>query len=201
MNDDWLALTVRPPWSWAIAHGPKDVENRTGGASRWRRAQGRKLMIHAGSGWSVWGQGSPLVTGAWWGLGPCSTRLGSQCTPEPFYLAKPDRVAGMLVHPSIAHPDPRFRIHHAAVVATCRVVDVHDAEPGCCTSPWAEWHYTDAAGVRHTDVVHLVLAERIALPHDGVGWRQGRLGLWQPPAELVEDVEDEMPATATRGAA
>lgn len=182
MTTEWLALTVRQPWAWAIAHGPKDVENRTGGASRWRRAQGRKLMVHAGSGWSMSGARSPLVARAW---------QGPEGGAWPGIPA-PDRVAGMLVHASIACAYPERRIHHAAVVATCRVVDVHDAEPGCCTSPWAEWHYTDAAGVRHTDVVHLVLANRWALPHDGVGWRQGRLGLWHPPAELVEDVEDAL---------
>lgn len=104
-------------------------------------------------------------------------------------MAPPERVGGMLVHPSIAMPDPRLRVHGAAIVATCRVVDVHQAEPECCPSPWAEQHYTDAGGVLVRRVVHLVLADRRPLPHDGIP-AKGRLGLWHPDPELLADVLD-----------
>lgn len=40
---DWRALTVRPPWSAAIVHGPKNVENR----NRQTRRRG-PILIHAG---------------------------------------------------------------------------------------------------------------------------------------------------------
>lgn len=183
----WLALSVRPPWSWAMAHGPKDVENRTGGAARWRRAMDADgLLIHASAGWSKRGAASPVLCDQWWRL---AGFLGGGT------MRGPERVAGHLVHPSVALADPRLRIHHAAVVAACRVVDVHDAEPECCPSPWAEWTYTDAAGQLRSDVVHLVLANRQALPGDGIP-AKGRLGLWRPDPELLADVLDELGAAA-----
>ena len=37
------ALTLRPPWAWAMIYGGKDVENR-----RWRTAYRGPLLIHAG---------------------------------------------------------------------------------------------------------------------------------------------------------
>ncbi len=37
------ALTLRPPWAWAVIYGGKDVENR-----RWRTAYRGPLLIHAG---------------------------------------------------------------------------------------------------------------------------------------------------------
>lgn len=36
------ALTIRPPWAWAVIYGGKDVENR-----RWRTAYRGPLLIHA----------------------------------------------------------------------------------------------------------------------------------------------------------
>lgn len=189
----WLALSVRPPWSWAIAHGPKDVENRTGGVALWRRALAAEgLLIHASAGWSR--RGAQRVAPEWWGkAGHAPATLTEDWGATP--LPSPDRVAGMLVHRSIAMPDPQLRIHHAAVVAACQVVDVHQAEPQCCPSPWAELHYTDAGGQLRRDVVHLVLANRRALPHDGIP-AKGRLGLWRPDPELLADVLDDLPAPA-----
>src|SRR5258708_35090327 len=39
------ALTIRPPWAWAIAVAGKDVENRT-----WQTSHRGLLAIHAGKG-------------------------------------------------------------------------------------------------------------------------------------------------------
>jgi hypothetical protein len=41
------ALTVQQPWAWAIIHGGKDTENRSG-FPMWRRAAGQTIAIHAG---------------------------------------------------------------------------------------------------------------------------------------------------------
>lgn len=60
---DHRLLTVRHPWAWAIVHGYKDVENRTGGAARWRRAVG-PLWIHSALTPSRRGDASPLVRAA-----------------------------------------------------------------------------------------------------------------------------------------
>jgi hypothetical protein len=57
------ALTVKVPWSFAIAHGSKRVENRS-----WPPPSSlTELAIHAGarSGWDDAGEFSPLVIGAW----------------------------------------------------------------------------------------------------------------------------------------
>lgn len=57
------ALTVKVPWSFAIAHGSKRVENRG-----WPAPPGlTELAIHAGarSGWDYGGEDSPLVQEAW----------------------------------------------------------------------------------------------------------------------------------------
>lgn len=53
------AITVRPPWSWAICHG-KNVENRV-----WQRSYRGPLAIHAGKGWDEDGEDSLLVQRAW----------------------------------------------------------------------------------------------------------------------------------------
>ncbi len=37
------ALTLRPPWAWAVIYGGKDIENR-----RWRTSYRGPLLIHAG---------------------------------------------------------------------------------------------------------------------------------------------------------
>jgi hypothetical protein len=62
MGEPMRALTVRPPWSWAIAHGGKTVENR-GYPTRYRGL----LAIHGGarSRWDPDGQASALVREAW----------------------------------------------------------------------------------------------------------------------------------------
>lgn len=44
-------LTVQPPWSWAIAHGGKTVENRTD-----CKSYRGELFIHAGRRWSTRGE-------------------------------------------------------------------------------------------------------------------------------------------------
>ena len=52
------ALTVRQPWAEAIVDGHKPTENRSQGFPKTFRGI---LLIHAGKGWSVRGQRSPLI--------------------------------------------------------------------------------------------------------------------------------------------
>lgn len=71
---DWRALTVRQPWTWAICHAGKDIENRTwpippkhlarpcsdcldwmaefGEATECSEPEPFRVMLHAGKGWS-----------------------------------------------------------------------------------------------------------------------------------------------------
>jgi hypothetical protein len=46
MAETLRTLTVRQPWPWAMAHGGKDVENRT-----WNTAYRGALAIHAAARW------------------------------------------------------------------------------------------------------------------------------------------------------
>lgn len=54
------SLTIKPPWSWAITHSTKRVENRT-----WQRPFRGTIAIHAGKGWDEDGQDSALVRLSW----------------------------------------------------------------------------------------------------------------------------------------
>jgi hypothetical protein len=53
------ALTVKPPWSWAIIYGGKDVENRT-----WKTDYRGELLIHSGKAWSTEGASNTMVKNA-----------------------------------------------------------------------------------------------------------------------------------------
>lgn len=55
-----LALSIQQPWAWAIAHGPKRIENRT-----WTRPYRGPIAIHASRPWDENGEDSPLVRTAW----------------------------------------------------------------------------------------------------------------------------------------
>lgn len=43
-------LTLVRPWDYAIAHGPKRIENR---GSHWRSIKGKLVAIHAGQRWDA----------------------------------------------------------------------------------------------------------------------------------------------------
>lgn len=77
-----------------------------------------------------------------------------------------------------------------AVIAVAELVDCHP-DQGCCR-PWGESEYAEAGGRNRTAVWHLVLDEvrRLAEP---VPCR-GALGLWRPPAEVVEAIGREAAA-------
>ena len=58
------AITVKQPWAWAIAHGQKDIENRT-----WGTGYRGPLAIHAGAGWDEDGAYDKRVLRALHGFG------------------------------------------------------------------------------------------------------------------------------------
>lgn len=101
------ALTVRPPWSWAITYGGKTVENRS-----WTSQHRGELAIHAGKNWDPAGEHSPLVRQAWLAAGHA---LGDLNARNPVFSL------GAVV----AVPD---------LVDICTVRDVR-TDCGCC--PWA----------------------------------------------------------------
>jgi hypothetical protein len=117
------ALTVRLPWSWAITHGQKDVENRTWPAPSWLDT----FAIHAGalSGWDTDGEFSPTLRRAW--------EKWAATLPAGNVAAVPIRRAAL-------------HIDHSAIVAVVRLADCHDATGAktCSCSPWSaprSWHW------------------------------------------------------------
>lgn len=120
------ALTVRPPWSWAIEHGGKTTENRT-----WQTHYRGLLAIHAAAvgSWDQDGEKDPRVRLAWraW--------------------------ARQLPHPNVARAWPdrgSLHITFGAVVAVADLAGCHfDGSESCALSQcsissWAapgQWHW------------------------------------------------------------
>jgi hypothetical protein len=174
------AITIQPPWSWAVAYGGKTVENRSQ-CWGWRGP----VLVHAGARWSQRGAADPRVVAAY---RAATLRYSRPMPAHSTALEAPARVGPVLVHPSTMLPNwPELRIDIGKVVAVADLVDCHRAEPGCCPSAWAETTYPEhPAGPVRTEVHHLVLAHVTPLV-DPVPAR-GRLGLWLPGAQLVDDV-------------
>lgn len=68
------------------------------------------------------------------------------------------------------------------ILAVVQLVDSHP-DAGCCR-PWGESSYTEGDGRVRTDVHHLVLEEVHPLSRPLPA--RGALGLWRPPADLLE---------------
>lgn len=96
------ALTVQQPWSWAIIHGSKDIENRT---QLWRYRG--PLAIHAGQRWSEHGGVDPRVLSAAKGI------LRTQ------------------LHPDMSTSLNRGGFEYGVILGTVDLVDCHP-DAGCC---------------------------------------------------------------------
>ncbi|HEY3718311.1 MAG TPA: hypothetical protein VGL39_27630 [Jatrophihabitantaceae bacterium] len=155
------ALTVQPPWSWAIIHGGKSVENRT---QNW--SYRGPLAIHAGARWSERGAAFLPLRTAWWNEHDCCAD-GEPVPDEPL--------------PRDLFDPEDF----GAIIGVVDLVDVHWADDcwgpigGHC-SPWAEG--IDARG-GDKPIAHLVLTNPRAV--DPIPC-PGRLGLWTLPPDIEE---------------
>ena len=171
MGDSWPVLTVRPPWSWAIAHGGKRIENRS-----WDLKYRGPLWLHSGarSRWDPAGGHSPLVRAGWdwyvrnlpdWpGLPATDVTLGRRTTLMPF----------------------------GAVIAAVQVIGCHHSSrcqqppatryslPTFC-SPWAlqEQYHVELSAVRP-------LPEPVPC--------KGALGLWRLPDDVEKAVREQLEA-------
>lgn len=164
------ALTVQQPWAWAIIHGGKDVENRT---QLW--SYRGPLAIHAGQRWSQRGaQFRPLqeAYAAWLGFTHWSGPFG-----------------GHTAMPIDPDSDPRDAelIDFAAIIGVVDLVDAHHEAGGCC-QPWGESSYVEHGGRRRRAITHLRLENARALPVPLPC--RGALGLWTPPGDLLEQLQE-----------
>lgn len=98
---DVRAITVKQPWAWAIAHGGKNIENR----SRPLAYRGQ-LLIHAGVSWSHSGAADRRIADAW---GPWHS-------------------GGVM---PVCFPCPDRELFPSAVLAVAELVDVHRAALCC----------------------------------------------------------------------
>jgi hypothetical protein len=126
-SPDWLlfeegiermkALSIRQPWAWAIAHGGKDVENRT-----WGGGYRGPLAIHAGARWDEDGAYDKRILRA-------LHQFGDRFDP-PLRVERLGPKTLRLLRDQQLTP--------GAVVAVVRVELVCIGQRGCgCESPWA----------------------------------------------------------------
>lgn len=150
------AITVQQPWSWAIIHAGKNVENRT---QLWTYRG--PLAIHAGKKLSTRPLPTPAAAAALQAIGGRDNYWDpALLVPSPFHT-----------------PAPGLAIN--AIIGVVQLVDVHQAN-GCC-APWGERHYRRRDDGKRLTVVHLVLRDPVPvqpMPYSGA------LGLWDLPEAL-----------------
>lgn len=83
-------------------------------------------------------------------------------------------------------------LHRGAIIGLVDLVEAHHASTcvdvdGAMCSPWAESSYDEHGGRTRRDIVHLVL-ERPRPLEEPIPCK-GRLGLWTPPAEVLEQLQ------------
>lgn len=134
MADTLRALTVRQPWAWAIAHGGKDVENRS-----WPTSYRGLLAIHAGARWDEDGAWDRRVIDA------ASKDQHPGGYFDPPLKVEFDTGTGRTLR--LLSDNRRFVL--GAVIAVAELVDVTRGD----SSPWAvpgEFHWR-LANVRPLD--------------------------------------------------
>lgn len=166
------AMTVQQPWATAIASGWKPIENRS--ACPW--PVGQTIAIHAGGRWSNRGAHDERVVRA---------LLTGRGVPED----EPD--LDYMVARLVANGLPRqdgAAFPRGAVLGTVTLTGSH-RDDRCCR-PWGESLYAEGGGRIRTEVVHLQLADAIALPHPVPC--PGQLGAWRLPADCYRAVRDQI---------
>lgn len=62
-------------------------------------------------------------------------------------------------YPDLEIDPPRDHplLRQSVILGWAELANSHRAEPGCCSSPWAEWSYVNARGETVDQITHLVL--------------------------------------------
>lgn len=166
---DVRAITVKQPWAWAIAHGGKNIENR----SRPVAYRG-PLLIHAGVAWSSRGETDERIAAVW---GP-HLGLAMPCHPMRY----PDLLPGGVVVAAADLVDVHLQTPDCLT------------DPDRC-NPWGEQSYVRRVAGRTRivlDVFHYVLDDIRPLPTPVLA--TGRLGLWRPDTDVLARVAAQLEA-------
>jgi hypothetical protein len=122
-------------------------------------------------------------TQAWSYRGPLAIHAGTRWSERGAWsplmqaaLAKPQDTGSLLAY-----------LERGAFIGVVDLVAVHVAGTGCCDSDWGEQQYDEHGGRTRRDIVHLVLERPRPLP-EPIPCR-GSLGLWTPPADVLEQLQ------------
>ncbi|MGC5012562.1 hypothetical protein ACLQ2R_17500 [Streptosporangium sp. DT93] len=158
------AITIKQPWAWAIAHGGKDVENRT-----WGTSHTGLLAIHAGAAWAKEGAYDRQVIAA-----AQASKDEKSCYDPPLHV---EIEVGSGRASRVRPTDPRYI--RSAIVAVAEVENMGVCEGYC--SLWA------IPGQHHWRLTNVrPLAQPVPC--------KGRLGLWNLPDAVETAVHDQLAA-------
>ena len=148
----------------------------------------KALTVQQPWAWSII-HGGKLIenrTQQWSYRGPLAIHAGMRDSNRGFTSPI---VAGAVRSTDDGGPDHcgRWRrgLTYGAILGVVDLVDCHP-NAGCCT-PWGEAGYTEHRGRIRTHITHLVLENPRPLA-DPIPCR-GQLGLWTPPADVIERLE------------
>lgn len=194
-----IAMTVRPPWSWAIAETaaltalgvtPKGAENR--GQRIADQHIGQRIAIHAGKTWCTVGEADRRIRDTWFTF---STAI-NPWQPHPLLAAIGDTRTGY-----VGWLQPGLWLETGAVVAVATLTGCHQAEQqadsptGVCCAPWGEAVYQTKRG--EVPAWHLTFAEVRRLPVPVSCRGQVRVP-WELPEDAAEAVRRQLDMAVTR---
>ncbi len=186
------AITVRPPWSWAIAEAealtalgatPKLVENR--GRKIADKHIGKRIAIHAGLTWCKTGMRNHHINSAW---NTFANAIDLR-TPNPLLADIGDTRTGYVGR---LQPSPGLWLETGAVVAVATLTGCHQADQtsavATCCWPWGDREYETKAG--RDPAWHLTLADvrRLSVP---VPCRGEVRVPWELPADVADAVDGQ----------
>lgn len=148
----------------------------------------RALTVQQPWAWAIIHGGKDVEnrTQAWSYRGPLAIHAGARMSQRGIDSPLMHRAVG-----DAMRRDDSTDIHHLArFIGVVDLVDVHEArdygEDGGCCDPWGEQSYREHGGRVRREVVHLVL--RDPRPLDRPIPCRGRLGLWTPPPDTLDEL-------------
>ncbi len=150
----------------------------------------RALTVQQPWAWAIVHGGKDVEnrTQAWGYRGPLAIHAGARVSERgvemvPRLIGAQSLLLGADVAREVMAAEAQLQ---GAIIGVVDLVEIHPAELGATCSAWAESSYAEHGGRTRRDVVHLVLAN--ARPLQEPIPCKGRLGLWTPPADVLEQL-------------